>query len=78
MGVVVRGVARGWPVAVVQFLKSGAWRTGEESAFAVDAAAVEIAQSGAHSLVLTEDGRVLSFGDNESGQGNTGGWKLWP
>jgi cob(I)alamin adenosyltransferase len=30
MGVVVRGVARGWPVAVVQFLKSGRWRTGEE------------------------------------------------
>lgn len=30
MGVVVRGVARGWPVAVVQFLKSGSWRTGEE------------------------------------------------
>lgn len=30
MGVVVRGVARGWPVAVVQFLKSGKWRTGEE------------------------------------------------
>lgn len=30
MGVVVRGVARGWPVAVVQFLKSGTWRTGEE------------------------------------------------
>ena len=54
------------------------FRTGEESALAVDAAAVEIAQSGAHSLVLTVDGRVLSFGDNESGQGNTGGWKLWP
>lgn len=30
MGVVMRGVARGWPVGVVQFLKSGAWRTGEE------------------------------------------------
>lgn len=30
MGIVMRGVARGWPVAVVQFLKSGAWRTGEE------------------------------------------------
>lgn len=30
MGVVMRGVARGWPVAVVQFLKSGSWRTGEE------------------------------------------------
>ena len=30
MGVVVRSVARGWPVAVVQFLKSGTWNTGEE------------------------------------------------
>ncbi len=29
-GVVVRGVARGWPVAVVQFLKSGKWQVGEE------------------------------------------------
>src|SRR3954471_13584833 len=30
IGVVVRSVARGWNVAVVQFLKSGTWRTGEE------------------------------------------------
>jgi cob(I)alamin adenosyltransferase len=30
IGVVVRGIGRGWPVAVVQFLKSGTWRTGEE------------------------------------------------
>ena len=30
MGIVVRGVASGWPVAVIQFLKSGTWRTGEE------------------------------------------------
>lgn len=30
MGVVMRAVARDWPVAVVQFLKSGTWRTGEE------------------------------------------------
>jgi len=30
MGVVLRGVGRGWPVAVVQFLKSGTWHTGEE------------------------------------------------
>src|SRR5437899_7400280 len=30
-GVVVRGVARGWSVAVVQFLKSGEWRVGEET-----------------------------------------------
>ena len=28
-GVVVRAVARGWRARVVQFLKSGAWRTGE-------------------------------------------------
>ncbi len=30
MGVVLRGIARGWPIGVVQFLKSGVWRTGEE------------------------------------------------
>jgi cob(I)alamin adenosyltransferase len=29
-GVVVRGIARGWRVGVVQFLKSGDWNTGEE------------------------------------------------
>ena len=29
-GVVVRAVARDWRVAVVQFLKSGAWQVGEE------------------------------------------------
>jgi cob(I)alamin adenosyltransferase len=30
IGIVIRGVGRGWPVAVVQFLKSGNWHTGEE------------------------------------------------
>lgn len=29
-GVAIRGVAREWPVAVVQFLKSGDWNPGEE------------------------------------------------
>jgi cob(I)alamin adenosyltransferase len=29
-GVVLRGAARGWPVAVVQFVKSGKWQVGEE------------------------------------------------
>ncbi|MED6328270.1 MAG: cob(I)yrinic acid a,c-diamide adenosyltransferase [Actinomycetota bacterium] len=29
-GVVLRSVACDWPVAVVQFVKSGAWQTGEE------------------------------------------------
>jgi cob(I)alamin adenosyltransferase len=31
-GVVLRAVARDWPVAVVQFLKSGRWHVGEEQA----------------------------------------------
>jgi cob(I)alamin adenosyltransferase len=31
-GVVLRAVAREWPVAVVQFLKSGRWQVGEEAA----------------------------------------------
>ena len=30
-GVMLRSVARGWPVAVVQFVKSGKWRVGEEA-----------------------------------------------
>lgn len=29
-GTMLRAVARGWPVAVVQFLKSGTWHVGEE------------------------------------------------
>lgn len=29
-GTLIRGVARGWSTAVVQFLKSGDWRVGEE------------------------------------------------
>ncbi len=29
-GVMIRSVARGWPVAVVQFVKSGQWKVGEE------------------------------------------------
>ncbi|MDK1018550.1 MAG: cob(I)yrinic acid a,c-diamide adenosyltransferase [Actinomycetota bacterium] len=32
MGVMLRSVARGWRVAVVQFLKSGDWATGEQKA----------------------------------------------
>lgn len=30
MGTALRAVARGWKVAVVQFIKSGQWRVGEE------------------------------------------------
>jgi len=32
MGVMLRAVSAGWRVAVVQFLKSGRWRSGEEEA----------------------------------------------
>ena len=32
MGMMLRGVSAGWRVAVVQFLKSGKWHTGEEAA----------------------------------------------
>ena len=32
MGVMLRGVSAGWSVAVVQFVKSGTWRSGEEAA----------------------------------------------
>jgi cob(I)alamin adenosyltransferase len=30
-GVVMRGVARGWHVCVIQFIKSGKWKVGEEA-----------------------------------------------
>src|SRR6187431_3202195 len=29
-GMMIRGVARGWNIAVVQFIKSGNWKVGEE------------------------------------------------
>jgi cob(I)alamin adenosyltransferase len=29
-GVMIRGVAAGWPVAVLQFIKNGEWKVGEE------------------------------------------------
>ncbi len=32
MGMVMRSVARGWKVAVIQFIKSGKWKVGEEKA----------------------------------------------
>jgi cob(I)alamin adenosyltransferase len=31
MGVVMRAVARGWKVVILQFVKDGRWRTGEEA-----------------------------------------------
>jgi cob(I)alamin adenosyltransferase len=32
LGTALRAVARGWKVCVVQFMKSGAWKVGEEKA----------------------------------------------
>jgi cob(I)alamin adenosyltransferase len=31
MGIVMRAAARGWHVSVVQFVKDGRWKTGEET-----------------------------------------------
>lgn len=31
MGILMRSIARGWDVAVVQFIKSGDWKVGEET-----------------------------------------------
>jgi len=42
-----------------------------------DVAAVAVAAGGGHHAVLTNDGRVIVFGDNESGQANTQDWKLF-
>ena len=31
-GTALRAISRGWPVTVIQFMKSGRWRVGEEQA----------------------------------------------
>ena len=47
-GVVMRGVARGWKVGVVQFLKSGEWHVGEEDIAAPARRRVVGARRGLH------------------------------
>ena len=52
------------------------FRTGLEEALAIDGRAVEAAAGGHHWAVLTEDGRVFAFGENDAGQCDVSGWHL--
>lgn len=52
------------------------YRPGDSVSFDLPGEAVEIASGGTHHVVLTGDGRVYSFGDNEFGQLNTVNWNL--
>lgn len=57
-------------------VRSYFYRAGDSVDFNLSAEAVEIASGGTHHVVLTKDGRVYSFGDNEFGQLNTASWNL--
>lgn len=52
------------------------YRASDDAGVNVPSKAVEIATGGTHHVVLTEDGRVYSFGNNDFGQLNTQGWSL--
>jgi cob(I)alamin adenosyltransferase len=52
-GVVMRAVARGWPVSVIQFLKSDKWKVGEEKV--ARSLGVDWAQTGDGFTWLTDD-----------------------
>lgn len=52
-GVVMRGVARGWRVSVIQFVKSGRWKVGEEQI--ARRLGVEWAKTGDGFTWLTDD-----------------------
>lgn len=58
---------------VLSFLYRGA----QESTLPLSSPAAEIACGGTHSLVLTQDGRVQTFGDNTFGQSDLSAWQLW-
>ncbi len=57
-------------------VRSYFYRAGDAVNIAASAKAVEAASSGVHHVVLTEDGRVECFGNNDYGQCNTSDWRL--
>ncbi len=57
-------------------VKSYFYRAGDAVDIAVSGKAVEVKSGGTHHVVLTEDGRVECFGENDYGQCNTSGWSL--
>jgi cob(I)alamin adenosyltransferase len=69
-GVMVRGIARGWRVAVVQFVKSGTWQVGEEKVgrrlgvdwFAVGDGFTWDSEDLEHDRALARDGWALASG----------------
>ncbi len=52
-GVVMRGVARGWRVSVIQFVKSGKWKVGEQTI--AERLGVDWAKTGDGFTWLTDD-----------------------
>lgn len=75
-GVMVRGVARGWRVAVVQFVKSGKWHVGEEKVgrelgvewFAVGDGFTWDSEDLEHDRALARDGWAQAAGLLASGE----------
>ena len=51
-------------------------RPGDSIGFELSSEAVEIASGGTHHVILTKDGRVHSYGNNDFGQLETTGWNL--
>lgn len=57
-------------------VRSFFYRAGDAVDIAVTGEAVEVESSGTHHVVLTADGRVSAFGNNDYGQCNTQDWVL--
>ena len=57
-------------------VRSFFYRAGDGVDISVPGKAVEIESSGTHHVVLTEDGKVYAFGNNDYGQCAVSGWQL--
>lgn len=57
-------------------VKSHFYRAGDAVEISVPGEAVEVESSGTHHVVLTSDGRVYAFGNNDYGQCGVSGWQL--
>jgi len=57
-------------------VRSFFYRPGDAVAIAASGEAVEVESSGTHHVVLTSNGRVNAFGNNDFGQCNTQDWIL--
>ena len=57
-------------------VRSFFYRAGDGVDISVPGKAVEVESGGTHHVVLTEDGRVYAFGNNDYGQCAVSGWQL--